>query len=82
MAEYTPRQLEYFVAVAEEAALAFPGEGLATFGADLAVPPAVVDLAERGEDLAAGGTVHLQDRGEVLEDEDAEAGRDLRAVSR
>ena len=59
------------VHAARNAALALPCERLAAFGADLAVPPAVVDLAERGENLAAGRAVHLQDRGEVLDDQDA-----------
>ena len=50
---------------------AFPFEGVAAFGADFAVPAAVVDLAQRGEHLGAGVGVHRQDRGDVLDDEQA-----------
>ena len=44
---------------------------LPAVGADLAVPAAVVDLAQRRQHLGAGVGVHRQDRRDVLDDEQA-----------
>ena len=48
-----------------------PFEGVPTVGSDLAIPAAVVDLAQRGEHLGAGVVVHRQDRRDVLDDQQA-----------
>ena len=54
---------------ADDGDAAGPFDGASAVGADVAVPAAVVDLAQRGEHLGAGVAVHRQDRRDVFDDE-------------
>lgn len=55
----------------DESGFAFPGEGLAAFGAEAAYPAAVVDLSERSEKGRSGVGRFADDAGEVFKGEDA-----------
>ena len=58
-------------AARDQPALAAKCQGRPAIGADLAVPPAVVHLAQRGKHPGALVTGHLQDGREILEHQDA-----------
>ena len=60
-------------AAGHEADMPGPRQRPAAFGADAAIPAAIVDFPQRRQHFGAGVAVHVDDRREVLQEQDAAA---------